>query len=212
MKKLFALGFVTFALCNQHASAQIGKGQMMLGGGVAVMSDKTKTENGSFGETESTSTTIGILPQVGFGVGGNWVIGLNPGFTTQKETEKNLGGGEVEQKISIVTIGVYARKFHPIGERFGIFGQLNAGYGFSTTKTTNGVGNESKWKGNLIEIGARPGAYLKAGKRFIVEATIGNIGYTRVSNEPENSDYKTTTGQFEFTLANSLGLAFHVIL
>ena len=212
MKKLFALGLLSVVLFNQNSSAQTGKGQMMLGGSLSVSNNKTTYATDAFPENaEEKATTISINPQLGFGIGKNWIVGLKPGYTVYTEKSKGYTGTIDEYKNDVLTLAVFARKFHYFNDRFGMFGQLDAGYGMGKAVSKPNPTTEIKSETNSIDVAVRPGAFFKAG-RFVIEAAIGNIGYSSVESKPAGGGSTTTSNRINFSLTNSLALGFHVIL
>ena len=210
MKRLFTLALATFVLCNQYALAQLGKGQVSLGGSIGAGTSNSTQKSPIFGTDESENKGFSIYPQLSVGVGGNWVIGLKPGLSINKGTSKNDGVTEHKSRSTGFEIEAFARKFFPFGERFGLFGQAEAGYGVNKSKNLM-TGDKSESSG--FDVALRPGAYFKAGKRFILESTIGSIGYGRTTNKPQTpTDTKSTSEGFGFSLSNGLIIGFHVIL
>lgn len=213
MKKLFTLVLLT-VLCSVHVSAQLNKGQAMLGGSVTVNNDKTAYSPSSGQDNEIIYTTIDVYPQIGFGIGNNWIIGLRPGYSFFREMSKNNFGEKSESKTNGFSIGAFARKFHSFGERFGIFGQADLAYGFSKRRSMPNSNIEYRWESNSFDVSLRPGAYFKTGKRFILEATIGSIGYRHTRTEPQtlNAGAPSKATGFRLALASSFSLGFQVIL
>lgn len=212
MKRLSTLALFAFIFCTS-ASAQLGKGQKMIGGSIAAMSDKQKHPAGFGNDSETTQTDISINPQIAFGVGGNWMIGIKPGYSFGNYKVKSASGNLSESERNAFSIAAYARKFHPFSERFGIFGQAEAGYGFGKTTYMPGTVGESATKFSETSVLVKPGAYFKAGRRFIIEATVGNIGYIHGESKPDVPNAsKSTNNRIVFSLSNSLSLGFHVVL
>jgi hypothetical protein len=216
MKRVFTLfGLLSVMLCCQQAFAQVGKGQVMLGGSIGVTSTKNESSATAGGlpyHAEGKNTNFAISPRLGVGVGSNWIVGLAPAFGTAKSKSTANGISQGEGTSNFAEIGVFVRKFYPIGERFGVFGQAEAEYGFNKNKSTSSTGVEDEYKSEGYGVFIKPGAYVKAGKRFIVEATIGIIGYSHSNNKPDPGETKSDNSNFVFSLTNSLALGFHVIL
>jgi hypothetical protein len=122
MKRIFTLGLLSIVLCYQQANAQLGKGQVTLGGGLGVNAGKSTSKHDVFGEFDGKNTSFAIHPQLSLGVGGNWMIGLRPLFSTNTSITKKNGITENKYRSQSVDIAAFARKFYPLGERFGLFG------------------------------------------------------------------------------------------
>jgi hypothetical protein len=205
MKKLFTLSLIVFAYTFQ-VSAQLKKGEVALGG---TLSFNSATSDAGPNTAEYKATSISIMPQLGFGIGGNWILGFGAGFTDYKE--KSTGGlyGS-EQTADIYTGGIFARKSFPIGERFGIFGQADAAYDAGKGEYESGS-SVSKQEFKRINLSVSPGAYLRASRRFIIETSIGGISYTQVKNKIDGGQ-ENKSRSFDITLASTLTLAFRVVL
>ncbi len=210
MKRIFTLGLLSIVLCYQQANAQLGKGQLSLGGSFAASTSKATSEDVILGTLESKSNGFSINPQLSVGVGRNWMIGLRPGFGFSKGTFQDNGVTESKGRGLSFSIAALARKFYPLGERFGLFGQGVVQYGGNYNKNLmTGIKNESR----VFDIYVNPGAYLKATKRFILETTIGSIGYESSTFKPSNaSDSKSKGHGFGISLSNNISFGFHVTL
>jgi hypothetical protein len=208
MKKVFTLGLLTLGFIYQQANAQIGKGEKMLGGSVGFTSSKTEYKNST--APESKNNTVTITPQIGFGLGNNWIVGIGLGYSSSNSEMDNFGS-TAEYKSYVVSPGLFVRKFHTFGDKFGIFGQADAEYVFGkgTSKQTNQPTYESDIKGYNIAVS--PGAFYKASKRIVIEATVGSLGYTSLTTKPEGSNVEVTNSQFNLSLTNSLSLGFRLI-
>ena len=209
MKRLFTLGLLSIVFCYQ-ANAQLSKGQVTLGGGLGANTSKSTSEHNVFDDYEGKNTAFAIYPQLSIGVGDNWMIGLRPQFSSNKQINKENGITKAKYRSQNAEIGAFARKFFPLGERFGLFGQGNVEYGFNRNKNLmTGDKGESRY----IDVYVNPGAYFKATKRFILETTVGYIGYSRSTNKPQTpNEAKQVSQGFGISLTNNIAIGFHVIL
>lgn len=208
MKKLFTLGLFVLGFVFQQANAQIVKGEKMLGGSISIISSKTKYKNTA--ATDHEAHTLSVTPQLGFGLGNNWIVGLGVGYANSKN-ESLFGPSVSANKSSMVTPGIFVRKFHQFGDKFGIFGQADFEYGFGeqTTRQSNTPTYKSEIK--AYSISASPGLYYRATKKFVVEAAIGSLGYTSTTTKPDGSNVEVKNSQLELSLTNSLSLGFRLI-
>jgi len=212
MKKLFTLTVVLIVIVLQ-ASAQLKKGEKMLGGSLGISSNELKQTYSTMPSAQKTKTTsVLISPHFGIGLGNNWIVGLMPGFTYSGQRQSN-GLNQLENRVYGISPGVFVRKFSTIGERFGIFGQGNVSYGFTKYKSRQDANPWTEYKQNSFGVSLKPGAYFKPTKRFVIEATIGNIGYSRTTSKPEINpgSQKSTSESLDFTLTNSLSLGFNLV-
>ena len=209
MKKLFTLLCITIAFLSQQASAQIKKGEKMLGGNIGVTSTDYEQDNNA---VEGSIANISIIPQLGFGVGNNWVVGVQAGYEYGKQKTTYGANQTQEQKFNTFSGGVFTRKFFPIGERFGIYGQGDVTYGRTKNKYKSSTGTASESNTNRIEVAVSPGAYFRTGKRFILEAEVGSLGYSRSSTKPEGAGIRSTSSTVFLGLSNNLSIGFKVVL
>lgn len=125
---------VTCFLLILSASAQISKGEKMIGGELSFKTGKDET-SGFF--TPLKTTTFAIAPQIGFGLQKNWIVGVGLGYGMQTAKSTSTFSGDYQkQTVNVFSVGAFARKFHPFNDKIGIYGQLDAGTGFGKQKQT----------------------------------------------------------------------------
>lgn len=209
MKKVCTLGLFVMGAFFQQANAQIAKGEKMLGGSISFTSSKTDYTN-SF-NPGSKNNSFSVDPRLGFGLANNWIVGVGIGYSYSKS--KTTGNGyNSESSTSQVSPALFVRKFHPFGDKFGIFGQAEAEYSIGTAKSRQGNIPEAKSDINGYSVAVRPGAYFKASRRFVIEASIGSVGYSSSTTKPDGSNIKVRNSQFNASFTNNLSLGFQVIL
>jgi len=209
MKKTATL-LIVFSFLVISASSQITKGQKMIGGGLTFT---TSTQKPTYADGKYTTSFFTITPEIAFGLKNNWIVGGGLGYahTGQKH---NTPLASTKSVINVITAGVLVRKFHPLTDNVGIFGQLDVAAGFGKGKETNVQGGNSftaKTDQSMVTSALRPGFYFKATKKIILEANFGGLGYTSRTSKPDGGQ-KTTTTEFNFHLTSSIGLGFRVIL
>lgn len=199
---LTAIGGLLLAATSH---AQLSKGQKMLGGELSFTSSENKNEF-FLGEVNETSATI--TPQIGFGLSKNWIAGAGLGYT-----HLNQKSGSFKFTLNIFTAGVYLRKFHPFGDKAGVFGQLDLAAGFGKGKETQGGGFPVEEKTDVTTIAGivSPGFYYKISKRIILETKFGGLGYSTMTSKAEGGE-KVNQNEFSFRLTSTLGLGFQVQL
>jgi len=206
MKKLLLLSIIAIAFICQQSSAQIKKGETMLG--LSLGFSTTKLEQESSGVTQEAKVRVfQIAPDFGVGLGNNWIAGIRAGYSHTKQD----GEAAVHYVSKGVSGGVFVRKFYPVGSgRFGIFGQGNVQYAHNSIEYPSNY----KAKNDMISVSIQPGAYVRASKRFIVEALVGNIGYAHSVLKPNEGagPGKAITDSFVFSLSNNLALGFKIVL
>jgi hypothetical protein len=189
-------------------NAQIKEGEQMIGGTFSLQT--SRTDNEAPFSSISKNTSFSFTPQLGIGIKNKWIVGAGLGYNYFKQRSES-GSSFQENVGNSVGVNLFARKFHPFNDRFGIFGQGDIGVAFGKVKTEANPGNDFESKFNTFSIIARPGFYFKPSKRIIIEATFGNLGFSHSVSKPESGS-KTITDQFSLTLINSLSLGFQVIL
>lgn len=210
MKKTFTLLCIALAIATQQASAQIKKGEKMLGGNIGFTTSKGEQSNAP--NYEAKVTNISINPQLGFGLGDNWIAGIQAGYGYSKQKTVFPLGGVSEDKSNTISGGVFARKFFPFSERFGLFGQGDVNYSHTNNKGTTVGGATGESNTNRVGVAVSPGAYFRTGKRFILEAEVGSIGYEHGVTKSGGSGSKTTSNSFSLGLSNNLSIGFKVVL
>jgi hypothetical protein len=211
MKKIIVMASLCLALCIS-ANAQISKGQKMIGGELTFRQNNLEDPN-QFSYDEIKQTSVTFTPQLSFGLGGNWIAGIGAGYSNQT-TKYQSDPQELKLSADAFSVFLLARKFHPFNENIGIFGQLDIGGGFGTSKRTEVVpGSSATQKGDITLIATRlhPGFYFKVSKRLIIEANFGGLGYTSTTMKPEFGE-KQKESELEFTLTSTLGIGFQVVL
>jgi hypothetical protein len=207
MRKKIVLVVVTLFFIKT-INAQIKKGEQMAGGTFSFQFSRSETDAAFPSTAEGTS--FSVTPQFGIGLKKNWIVGAGIGYYYSKG--RNESGSNFQEQVSdFINFSVFVRKFHPFGDRIGIFGQADAGLGFGKQKGKSNQFSDFENKLTSYSIMARPGFYFKPAKRLVIEAMFGNLGFTHSIYKPDSGS-KTISDQFEFTLTNSLSLGFMLIL
>lgn len=212
MKFAFTGLAIVFTLFSFNSQAQINKGQKMLGASLTFSSSKTEY----VGNTTIKPTNLLIQPSIGFGIGKNWIVGGLIGYNHTNQKQETEGRTEDEvTKINIYSVGVWARKFYPLMEKFGIYGQGNLSAGFGKGKKTSYISSfTGKADINAFAANLQPGFYFLPGKKVILEATFGSLGYssTEQDYEEDTSYYDQKTSDFKFSVTEGLSLGVKFIL
>jgi hypothetical protein len=202
--------FLLSILCSLlllSAGAQISKGEKMIGGELSFATGKDETSD-FFTPVKTTAFTI--APQIGFGLQKNWIVGAGLGYGFLKAKSTTSGGDYQKQTMNVVSIAVFARKFHPFNDKTGIYGQLDLGAGFGKQKQSSSFFTAQEGDINNITARVRPGFYFRVAKRIVLEANFGGLGYTNTTYKPEGGK-KATKSELSFTLTSAIGLGFQVI-
>lgn len=209
MKRFFTLLCITIAFLGNQAAAQIKKGEKMLGGNITVNNIKAEQFN-MYGSGEQKGTSVSIIPQLGFGLNNNWIIGISAGYNYSKQRSSSGQANWSETRTNLVTGGVFARKSFPAGERFGFFGQADVTYSDGKNKSRNSSGDNQTGEINMLEAFVSPGAYFRPNRRFIIEAQIGSLGYSNTNIKSGTA--KGESDNFLLSLTDNLSLGFKIVL
>jgi hypothetical protein len=184
--------------------AQIKKGEKMLGGDLYFSNIHEKIENQS---STSKSRSFTISPQFGLGTGKNWILGITAGYSYGEI--KNLTGSNLKSEVRGYSIGLFARKFHPFNEQFGIYGQVTADAGFGkATVSINNMWEEER----VLSAYGQPGLYFIPGKKIILETTFGRLGFTNTKKENSSQSIETIKNEFNVSVVDGLGIGLKVII
>jgi outer membrane autotransporter protein len=183
------------------SNAQIKQGEKMLGGNISFLNSTDETEDA---DNKYTNSRFNITPQLGFGLANNWIVGIQAGYSSTKETEEDEPE-DWEEKTSGFSVGAFARKFKPFNDYCGIFGQASFDYGFGKFESTEFEGED---KFSSISAQLRPGLYFLPTKKLIVEATFGQLGYTTTKTTNDDDDYENKNNEFAVSFLD--GLSFGV--
>lgn len=123
-----------------------------------------------------SQTTLTIAPEIGYNINDNWAVGAQVGFNMANQlhnaTEANLTG-------TGFTIAPYARYTFA---KTGIASFFADGYvAFASSNYEGRVKYDES--GSIFSIGVRPGISLKASDKVSLVAILGNIGYTKASDD-----------------------------
>ena len=204
MKKasLFFAGLFSTIIVTQ---AQVSKGSFYIGGGVGY--EKVKIHD-PLKYNNVTSPDCSFVPKLGYGLSRNWVLGalgtydhdhiISKGPTLTNELESEMYKG-----------GIFARKFFPFNDQFGLFGESNLIYGSGNTSQITNGGSVEKWRQNSYSSAIYPGLYYKPTKNIFLEATVGKISYQYiVAIPPDGPNEKNKLFTASFLNNLSLGLFF----
>jgi hypothetical protein len=212
MKFTFAALAIIVTLCSLNAEAQLKKGEKMLG--ATINFSGKETEN--VGNTTFKTTTFQLQPSIGFGVGKNWIVG---GLIGYNYTSQKIGGPALstttETKINVYSLGAWVRKFYPLGNQFGFYGQSNVSAGFGKAKKiTSGSNYTPKADVNALVANIQPGFYFHPGKKVILEATFGVFGYSSTEQDYEAGApyYDVKNSEFNFSITEGLSLGVKFVL
>ena len=199
--------FILLSLfCGTTALAQaqsaIPAGTISLGGSIGYSSHTDKFEDQVAGNTytsELTNSQFRFSPSVGYFIADNLALGLSLGYTAASSKTTNTGPGSTSPNSldaqTTLRVGPYAQYYKMLSDQFGVLGTLGVGYQSSFTPNRAGSSN------NVIETKASgfysaltPGVVFFPVPKFGISASIGFLGYDRVSVKRSNdSDGESQT-------------------
>lgn len=184
MKKILTLSAIFF-----FAFSTMTQAQFVLGGNIGFSTDKVTDEPSG---DERKSTTINLVPRLGYIFGNNWA-GIEVGINST--TSEDAAG--VEEKISLTTVAPFFRHNFVNANNMGIWLEAQAGAVFGKSEYD---GDETaKYTG--FGAGLRPGVIFYVGNHLSFEASFGRLGFTQLKiADPDDSDLNTTFSDFGLEL------------
>ena len=177
MRKLLLLtiGLTTIAITTQ---AQINKGTVLLGGNISAGSSK---QTYSVNTDEYKQQTLNIAPAIGFATANNKVWGFQLNYSRNSAASNNT---PEEFNFNRYGGGVFHRRYLPLGKGFYLFGEANAGYGYSKHHqdfiTTN---SDRTIRTDLVYLAAYPGITYAVRKNFHLEIGLNNLARLEYMNQ-----------------------------
>jgi hypothetical protein len=202
-KHTFAILATILVFISIDTKAQIKKGEKMLGASVSFISSKLKYDNS---DEDSKITQVMISPQLGFGLGKNWVAGFGIGYTYEKQ---DYEGTLNDADASLFSGGLFLRKFYELNEKFGVYGQLDFSVGIGEGDR-DGI---TPFDVDVTTISGivHPGFYFRPANKLVIEAMFGRIGYTSTKREYSGFFNDSKESNFEFSVTDGFSLGFKII-
>ena len=180
MKKTFLLLIfcVTITVSfSQNTKNGFFKGNAFVGGSLGFSSEK---------DGETKKTTIDFSPKIGFFITNNLAIGMDLGYGQNKTITTSIVG----ENKTILTVGAFGKYYFNPSNQFSLFGNL----GFDYNSTNDLI---AKYKTNGFDIGLSPGVSYFLSNNFVLEASIGKIGFVSTKPDVKEAVSKST---FDFNL------------
>ncbi len=193
--KTFSLLALLAAGTGAAQAQSIAAGTVSLGGGIGYST--SNRENGVGNNTyEFSRSEFRFNPSVGYFVADNLEVGLNIGVIsgTQSETNNSPTRGNTFTNFQV---GPYARYYKLLGDQFAVTGALGAGFQHQK-HASDAPGGDIEFKANGFYADITPGIVFFPIPKLGLSASIGSIGYSRVSesNDDAPDDYKNTFSDF----------------
>ena len=179
MKKLFSLIAVAFVAMSVNA-------QVYVGGSLGIDAWSSQKNAG-----DRSETTFTILPEVGYNLNDEWVVGTVIGYVSDKWTGVN-GISE-----SAFTFNPYARYTYLKAGKVSLF--VDGGVDFTTA-------SKADW--NELAIGLKPGLAVSLSDNISFVSHLGFIGYDVLN--PDGDDNNTSKFGLDLSGNNlTFGLYFN---
>jgi Outer membrane protein beta-barrel domain len=162
MKKVTLLS-LAFICIVSIANAQINKGSVLLGGGINFNHNKDENNN-------VKSNWIGLTPAFGKAIRQNTVAGIQLLYSHLKNNLTSFP----ENEINSYGVGVFIRKYKPLGNGFYLFGEAGLLY-TSSSYTYFYPTYKNKQEYKSIGINLYPGISYAVSKKFHLEASLANL-------------------------------------
>jgi outer membrane immunogenic protein len=214
MKTKALLSLVFLIGIGSSASAQFTRGDKLLGGSLQISAGKMRNRIPDIPDPKSSSIAITLNPSLGFFTSPTSLHGftLISGYSHSESSNSN--GDESKGRFYSLGAGYFFRKFKTLSDKFGLFGQLRAGYIYSWDKTTNqfsGVITTIKSRYHNAYASADVGIYYQIHKKILADATFGaaSLNYQYV---PLPDEIKRHAVFFNTGLSSGISLGIYLIL
>jgi hypothetical protein len=203
---------ISFLAIVSVSNAQITKGTVLLGGSAGASTYTTKAFSAKEKERGFT-----VSPSAGFTVKDNHVLGIS---LTYGHSTKKLS--DVQSRNDQFGGSLFYRRYLPLGRNFYFFGNGDARYTFSLSKSAPDVLYTSRQEQKTASLTLYPGIAYAVSKRFHLEVVMNDLlacGYTETQHkwsapgEPSNYDhYKSLSFQTNTSLSTNLVVGFRILL
>ncbi|TGD78593.1 outer membrane beta-barrel protein [Hymenobacter wooponensis] len=206
------------------ATAQIGAGKVLLGGGVSYSTSKSDRQLPSSKEV-LTYRYSQITPVVGYFVADNIALGITGEYGRDKQSSyveaQSVRRNESRNTRTFASIAPFVRYYHMLGEKIGIYGQLECGYtkGRSEYRATYVV--DRPYSSNSTSEGVysalTPALVYFPIEKLAVQLTMGSVRYSRTTGrskdemgtQVDSGRYSQLSTNFGLSYVN-VGLALHL--
>jgi hypothetical protein len=225
MKKalLVAIAVITIS----YGYSQTEKGNMLIGGQISI-SGNTSSALDSMSLNTTRSTSFSLIPNVGFFICNNFAIGasLNFGISNTTYKDEDLPSSIYTQTSAsdyTYGIGVFARKYFKIADKFMFF--INGGISYSyltgkTTETTNSpnidiLSNNIPPQTDKISVNINPGLVYFISPKLGIETSFGSLYYNYTTTKNKNVSYDNHDNNSSYGInlnISTLSLGLHYYL
>ncbi len=182
------------AVCSSYlASAQLQKGAVQLGGGISV--GETKRNQANY---NNDAWGVFLQPSLGFTVKDLVVAGIRGSYARNYNDYNNVN----YDKQKTYGLGLFVRKYLPLGKNFFLLGDGGIDYSKYTSESSNGVGyNTRKTRG--VTVSLFPGITYAINRRFLLELAMNNLLTLSYNKDDQFNNSGVTTN---YSSSRHLGL------
>ncbi|SFQ31339.1 hypothetical protein SAMN04515668_1848 [Hymenobacter arizonensis] len=197
---------------SKSAGSGIAAGTISLGGGIGYNSstDKSSSNNGT-NSTNTKSSQFNFRPTVGYFIAENLELGLELGYASNRRSVSSTPGPVVAQPqlkpATNLNVGPYVRYYKMLSDQFGVTGALGGGFQNSRSYGYDYTGANTlevlEYKGDGFYANLTPAIVFFPIPKFAMSASLGSLGYSRVSydfpkgsSNPAPSNYENTSSGF----------------
>jgi len=197
-KLLLVLAIVASALVSR---AQVEKGNWLLGGSFSFGTNSNTNTGGT-----ATGSNSNLNPELGWAVAKNSVIGFRGGFSTSTSKDNTAN----KQTSTNYSAGLFWKKFFPINEKVGWYGDLSSGYTHGQNKYVYSAATTQKYSASGFYASISPGVYYKPSKKVFLNAGFGGLSYNHAKSDAGSLSGNTKTSTFNLNLLNyfAFGVSF----
>lgn len=194
MKKLVVVSLLSLSASATYAQS-IPAGTISLGGSIGYSNDNRETGSGN-NTDEYSSSMFQFSPSGGYFVAENLAIGLSFGLVSGTRSQPN-GSSTTEYKSTSLRVGPYVQYYKMLGDQFALTGTLGAGYQ-NEKNTSDDAGGYSEFEASGFYTGITPGIVFFPVPKLGLSASIGALGYSRMSENFDNApdDFKSISSTF----------------
>ncbi|WP_395048711.1 outer membrane beta-barrel protein [Flavobacterium sp.] len=195
MKKvLLILALAMFSFANAQ------KGTILVSGNVGFSSEKMNSSG-----NESTQSSFGIFPKVGYQFADSWTVGVQSSLSFVNNVTDSTNGHSNNYGI-----GAFVRYSKPVSELFTVYADLGTGFSFGNGSYSNSGTAYVTSKSNGFGINISPALLINIKKGYGLNFGFGGLGYSssKVENQTiPNSFQNSKIFDFSFGQAFTVGIS-----
>lgn len=223
--KNFVYTSLFLLIFSTAATAQLQQGRLFLSGRISVQA--VNQDGGLILSTTPflnttqnvTATSVEVAPSLGFLFAGNLAGGLELGYsfsstTLEQPPTSSFFPRTQESRLWIFSVRPFMRYYRGLGEKAGFQLDIYGGIGFGKSiadRLAITTVEEVTEDISSFELGLSPGLYYFLSPRFMIDASIGGIGYESNKATPDvPGAVSRRSSRFSTFLDSGLGLRLGV--